>query len=111
MQEFAILPTVNKEIPFVRFIKDAPLPAVVTRDNRVIIAFAGDHLYWTRDNSMLIKGTLEAIREDGIRPTAIEARIKGIPSQRVKDELRALGIKYVPVEHVEYSIQLYNEDM
>lgn len=109
MQAFAILPTLYEQIPFVRFIKDSPVPTVVTRDNRVIIAYAGDHLYWIRDTSMLFNKVLEAIEEDGIKPSVIEARIKGIPSERFKRELEALGIKYVPVHNVKYQIELYNE--
>ena len=110
MQGFAILPTLYEKEPFVRFIKDAPLATVVTKDNRVLITFAGDHLYWVRDTSMFFKETLEAIKEDGIKPKEIVAMIKGVLSERFKNELKNLGIKYVPVDSVEYSIKIYNED-
>ena len=36
--------------------------------------------------------------------------IKGVLSERFKNELKNLGIKYVPVDSVEYSIKIYNED-
>lgn len=110
MQAFAILPTLYEKEPFVRFIKDSPLATVVTKDNIVLITFAGDHLYWVRDTSMFFKETLEAIKEDGVIPKEIVAMVKGIPSERFKNELQKLGIKYMPVDSVEYSIKLYNED-
>ena len=109
MQSFAILPVIFEEEYFDRFIKDSPLPTVVTKDNRVIMTFAGDHLYWVRDTSMFFNEALDAIREDGVRPRSIEARVKGIPSERFKRELAALGIRYVPVNNVKYQIKLYND--
>ena len=59
---------------------------------------------------MFFKETLEAIKEDGIKPKEIVAMIKGVLSERFKNELKNLGIKYVPVDSVEYSIKIYNED-
>ena len=109
MNVAALLPTVAKEETIVRLIKDAPLIAAVTQDNRVIILFAGDHLYWTKGNDLLYRETLEAIKEDGINAKSIETRIRGIITPRFKEELRKLGIKLKYVDNVEYSIKIYNE--
>lgn len=109
MNVAALLPSVANEEHIVRLIKNAPLLIGVTADNRVIILFAGDHLYWTKDTNTLFKESLESIKEDGIKPYAIEARIKGIMSTRFKNELSNLGVKIKKVDNVEYSIKIYNE--
>ena len=109
MQTVAILPTLYNDEHFIRFVKNSPLPTVVTKDNKVLIAFAGDHLYWIRDTALSFQGTLEAIEEDGVKPSVIEAHVKGIPSQKFKDELAKLGIKLKMVDRVEYQITLYND--
>lgn len=108
MQSVDVLVSLYDEVKFVRFIKDSPLPTVVTDDNKVYITFAGDHIYWVKDTEMYFKGAIDAIKDSGIQPTQIEARIRGILSDRAKREIEKLGIITKPMKHVVYSIDLYN---
>lgn len=109
MQGVDILPALYDEIKFQSFVKESPLPTVITSDNKSYIVLAGDHMYWTKENAMLIEETLEAIKESGIRPTQINLKYKGILSERMKKELEKLGVKESPVNKMVYSIDLYNE--
>lgn len=93
LKTFSILPSLYDKTKFQRFIKDSPLPAVVTNDNKAIILFAGDHLYWVRKTARLFNSTIDAVKDDNKKVNDIEAWILGFPSSRMKRELRKLGIK------------------